>query len=148
MRLSLAQLMAMRDNTRQPSQAPSTPVAEPTDTIYYITAHITAANNAGFVYHVAFGPNRSHSTTMGALTHIFPRVESFLEDLPAPVPMDNRNSHFRWTEANGDEVLVKVEQERNPAVCANGPGQKLFAVIHRVTDYDFSPITESAEIVG
>ncbi len=57
-------------------------------------------------------------------------------------------NHFRWTEANGDEVLVKVEQERNPAVCASGLWQELFAVIHRVTDYDFSPITEHAEVVG
>jgi len=120
--------MAMRDNTRQPSQGPSTPVAEPTDTIYYITAHITFANNAGFIYHVAFGPNRSHSTTMGALTHIFPRVEIFLEDLPAPVPMDNRNNHFRWTEANGDEVLVKMEQERNLAVCASGLGRSFLSL--------------------
>jgi len=109
MRVSLAQLRTMRDNTRQPSQGPSTPVAEPTDTLYYITTHTTAANNAGFIYHVAFGPNRSHSITMGALTHIFPRVKSFLEGIPAPVSRDDRNNHFRWTEADGDEVLVKVE---------------------------------------
>ena len=121
MRVSLAQLRSMRDNVRQPFQTPSAPVAEPTDTIYYITAHITFANNAGFVYHVAFGPNRSISTTMEALIHIFPSVESFFGGLPAPVSMNDRNNHFRWTEANGDEVLVKVEQERHPAVCAKRP---------------------------
>jgi len=122
MRISLAQLMAIRNNARQPSQAPVAPIAEPTDTIYYITAHITAAHNAGFVYHVAFGPNRSHSTTMKTLTHIFPRVESFLEGLPAPISMNDRNNHFRWTEASGDEVLIKVEQEKNLAICASGRG--------------------------
>lgn len=147
MRVSLAQLMAMRNNAHQPSQAPIPPVAEPTDTVYYITAHITVANNGGFVYNVAFGPNRSRSTTMETLTHIFPRVESFFEGLTGTVRMDDRNNHLRWTEANGDEVYVKVEREKNPAVCASGVGQELFAVIHRVTDYDFSPITERAEIV-
>jgi len=148
MRVSLAQLMAMRDNARQSSQAPVAPAVEPTDTIYYVTAHITVVNNGGFVYHVAFGPNRSRSTTMEALTHIFPRVESFFEGLPGPVPMDDRNNHFRWTENNGDEVLVRIEHNKNPTVCASGPGQEHFGVIHRVTDYNFSPISERADIVG
>lgn len=48
MPMILAQLMTIRDNARPP---PSTPDPEPTDTIYNITAHISAAHNSASLYH-------------------------------------------------------------------------------------------------
>jgi len=148
MRMSLAQLRQMRENSRQPSNVAAAPTIEPVDTIYYITAHITAAKNGGFAYLVAFGPNRSRSTAMDAMIHMFPRAESFFQGLGGPVTMDDRNMHLRWTEHNGDEVLVRMEHEHSPEVCACGQEQELFGIVHRVTDYTFAPISERAEIVG
>lgn len=145
MRVKYTQMMAMRDNELQPSQA-RTPSSEPTDTIHYFTAHTTLANHAGVVYHVPFGPSRSRTATTQALSHFFPRTAGLLNG--NDVVEWNRNNHFRWTEDNGDKVLVRIETEKNPVVCGSSADQALFSVIHRVTDYNNTPVSETAEIVG
>ncbi|KAG7008583.1 hypothetical protein G7Y79_00005g017240 [Physcia stellaris] len=141
MRMSLAQMEAMRE----PRSQPSTPEPEPTDMIYCLTVHITKANNAGVVYGIVFGPSRSRSATAKALTENFPRTTSFPSEIGSLEW--ERNNHFRWTEPSGDAVIVKLESERNAAVCA-GSQEHIFFVNSRIVSYDDDPVSDDAEIRG
>ena len=97
------------------------------------------------VYGIVFGPSRSRNATAKALTENFPRTTSF------PLEIGSleweRNNHFRWTEPSGDAVIVKIESEKNAAVCASSQ-EHIFFVTSRIVNYHDNPISDDAEIRG
>jgi hypothetical protein len=151
MRMSLAQLRQASDEDHPPPQIQASPIEEPSGIIFYVTAHVTTTNNGVLdnnsqVYAVTLGPSRSRTTAFQALRRNFPRTHAVLHDIST---MEwESNNHSRWTEPNGDKILVRMQQEENPAICATGPDAELFLVTHRVTNFDQAPVTEDTEIAG
>ena len=60
---------------------------------------------------------------------------------------EGNNNHVRWKDVNG-EVVAKIETEKNSVVCASGAEQALFSIVRRETDYNNTPVSETAEIAG
>ncbi|KAL8693707.1 MAG: hypothetical protein Q9218_001508 [Villophora microphyllina] len=139
----------MPDNGQGPSQASIAPAAEPNDTVYYVTAQTNALSKRKMTYKSLFGPSRSRTDASQALCGLFPQARALIGNLGGLSGFDwTLRDRLRWTESNGDEVVVRLEQDNNPSVCASGPEQVLWTVFHWITNHRCEPVFEKAEIVG
>lgn len=108
MRMNLQQMMAMDDKEGQSPETQAPPIADPPNTIHYITKQVNKAQNGAVEdYAYFFGPSRSRAATMQALIRIYPRTRAFLR--AANATEWHENNHFSWTETNGDKVLLTIE---------------------------------------
>ncbi|MCJ1402856.1 hypothetical protein MMC11_006077 [Xylographa trunciseda] len=79
----------------------------------------------------------------GSTPAIYPRARALVDEAGA-----KGFAHLRWTEENGDSVFVELVQEHNATVHASIGSATLYAVAHRVTDFDALPVSEEGRIVG
>ena len=124
MRMSLAQMTAMGDDTQSP---PVGSTAGPDDTIYFVTFGTTKPNNPEepYVWGIAFGPSRSRDHAFQFMARTFPRVQPWIKQIRnfnSGVEWEE-NNHFRWEEPNGDKCILRLEQLRSAAVCTSNQGE-------------------------
>lgn len=148
MRLTMAQMMEIVESEgvhqQGPAQFPHPHAVGKPDTFYTVTEHITSSQ--GVLYNVIFGPIRSIDDALHALVHMRPFTMEWLVNLHG-IQWEPHN-HFRYKAANGDSVFIQVEQETNPTVFVTDDSQELFIIVHRVTNFDDSPVSEVASLGG
>ncbi|KAL8772659.1 MAG: hypothetical protein Q9209_002320 [Squamulea sp. 1 TL-2023] len=100
---------------------PASPVP---DTLYYVTESRVLRD------HLDFGvvpyPVRSLAEARNLVSRIYPRARS--------VMAETNNSefvHITWREDSGEEVIVRIAEEHNPAVFASSRDTPLYLITHR-----------------
>jgi len=122
MRMSLADI----DDLLATANEPGPPPPEPTDTLCYVLEEKTIVPT-NCRHYAMMGPFRSFASACTAMFGRYPFTREVIQGQEG-LDFTRRFTHLRWTDEDGNEVLVELVEEHNPAVYASPAGTTLYVV--------------------